>query len=184
MEEEGQVHCILLSIVISDEIDGLEVISKGLSHRQHVPDKFQTMLLETFDDLHLLASVRHKVIVDDSTVNEGLNVELLFENKHHQGVLFGRSEPLVLGSASVAERQGLVFVLKLDLQSTLFSFLIQHAVLEEDEHDDLRIWELRVLEDLVTSLFLFQAQASELLNKDLDSLGGGDEEIVGLAGLL
>ena len=69
MEEEGQVHGILLSIVVSDEVDGLEVRPERLCHRHHVPNELETMLFETFNDLMFLASVRYEVLFNDSTVN-------------------------------------------------------------------------------------------------------------------
>lgn len=69
MEHEGQVEGILLAVVVCNQVDGLKVVYEGLTEREHVPDELVSVLVETLDDLVLLARVRHKVFEDHVPVD-------------------------------------------------------------------------------------------------------------------
>lgn len=51
-----------------------------LSHRKHVPYEASGVLVETLDYFILLTGMWHEMFKDDTTLNQGLHVEFLFEN--------------------------------------------------------------------------------------------------------
>jgi len=127
-----------------------------LSHRKHVPNKALCVLIETLDDFTLLTSVWHEVFKDDTTFNQGLHIEFLFENSLHEVILFCRSESLIVNFACISEWQCLILVLELNFKLFIFCFFIKNVIIEENENYDflLRIQAVLVYNMLNHLLFL------------------------------
>ena len=96
MEEECEVHGILLAVVVSDQVNRLEMRRKRVCHGDHMPDQLAAMLFETFYDLKFFARVRHEVFLNHAAFFQRLHVELLQEDVSDQSVFLGRSEALIL----------------------------------------------------------------------------------------
>lgn len=184
MKEKCEEECILLAVVVSDEVDGFEVPHERICHRQHVPDQPRDVLLKTLDNLVLLARVRHEVVLDHATFNERFHIELFFENRLNQRVLLCRAEALVLRAARIPERQRLVLVLQLHFQILALSLLVQEDVVEEYKHDDLFLREEGVSEDPVVLVLLAELQALELVDEHITPASISHEEVVCFAGPL
>ena len=92
--------------------------------------------------------MQHEVLIDDITVDQGLDVELLLEDGLDQSVLLSAPEALELGPAGVGEPDALVLVLQLDQQLLLLSLPVEDVVAEVDQNHKLGIRLLRVLERL------------------------------------
>ena len=156
VQEKGQEHGILLTVVVCDEVDRLEVFHEGFAHGEHVPDQTQAVLLNTLNNFVLFARVWHKMVFNHTPIDQSFHVELLLENGANKSILFSRPESLVLGAPCIPEHQCLVPVLQLYPQLLPFSLFVEYLVVEKDEHDHFRFREEGVLEDPIVLAKLSQ----------------------------
>ena len=142
MEHEGYVEGVLFSVVVRNEVDRFKVVQEGLAEGEHVPDEAVGVLVETLNDLVLLAGVRHKMVDDHPTLNQCLHIELFLEDGLNQAVLLRGLKSLKLISPGVPEGQRLVLVLQLNHKFLLLGLLVEDLISEEDHDDDLVFWHL------------------------------------------
>ena len=116
---------------------------------------------------------------NDTTIDQGFNVELFLEDSLHELVPLSRFEPLVLLTASILERQCLVLVLELDHELLLLSFLIKDLIFEEDEDEN---FVLRV--EGVPELRILESKTVKLVLQDTETWTRRQEQVVWLSWLL
>lgn len=81
MVHKCQVQCILLSKVISYQVDWLHVIQERVRKDcDHAPDQCLGLLIQTLNDLIFLTVVGDKVLIDHIILNQSLNVEFLLKD--------------------------------------------------------------------------------------------------------
>ena len=116
---------------------------------------------------------------NDTTIDQGFNVELFLEDSLHELVSLSRFEALVLLTASILERQCLVLVLELDHELLLLSFLIKDLIFEEDEDEN---FVLRV--EGVPELRILESKTVKLVLQDTETWTRRQEQVVWLSWLL
>lgn len=111
VNEEGQIQSILLSVVISDEIDGLKVLLELTAHREHREEQLDFVPLNAIDDFVLLLRMEHEMLYDNTSFNERVNIEFFLEYRLDQPHLFDSSETLELHASCICEWNVLELVL-------------------------------------------------------------------------
>ena len=86
------------------------------------------------------------MLIDDSTLDERVDVELPLEDRLDQPVGLHTSESLVLGTTSIQEFNVLVLVLQLDQQLLFFSSLVKDIITKVDNYNHLVLRVLRMFE--------------------------------------
>lgn len=163
MEEESDIHGVFLSIIVSNQINWLNVIAEATSQRQHVNDKLRIELLQTVYDLILFACMRHEVIKDDTCIDQSLYVELFLKDLVNQPVFLIGLEALELRPARCLKGQCLVLVLDLDQQPLLLGFFVQNRVVKEDKDNFAFLRGRCIFIDFV----VFKFEAIQLVKQDL-----------------
>ena len=148
MDEKCQIQSIFLSIVISNEIDWLKVLLELTAQWKHREEQFGLVSLDTVNDFVFLLGVQHEMLLDHTTINQSLRIELLLKDWLYQPNLLGSSESLVLRPSCISELNVLILILQLDDQLLIFSRLIEDVITEVDKHNLRIFWILGVFESL------------------------------------
>ena len=114
VNKEGQIQGILLSVVISDEVDWLEVLLELTAHREHREEQLDLVPGNAIDDFVLLLRVEHEMLDDHTSFNQRVDIEFSFEYRLDQSGLLDSSEALELGASCIDEWYVLELVLQLD----------------------------------------------------------------------
>ena len=69
VNKEGQIQGILLSVVISDEVDWLEVLLELTAHREHREEQLDFVPGNAIDDFVLLLRVEHEMLDDHTSLS-------------------------------------------------------------------------------------------------------------------
>lgn len=78
MNQESEVHGLLLTIVVCNLHDGLNMIHH-VFHAQHADDKLTSMPLPAFNNFTFMVCMQHEMTEYDSSLNQNINVELLLK---------------------------------------------------------------------------------------------------------
>ena len=105
---------------------------------------------------------------------------LLLENCLDKSNLVCSHESLELQSSFIFIAKCLVFVLQLNFNFLPCCLLIEDFIIKKDKNNSFLVWLLGMLEHLHRKFETFD----KLICQDINSLGVGDEDVVGLTGSL
>ena len=93
MDQEGEVHCLLLAIVIRNLHYRLHMMHH-VTNAKHAHDQLELVSLPALYDLNLLIRVQHEVTQDDFGLYKDICVKLLLKYLLEQAYLLRGVEPL------------------------------------------------------------------------------------------
>ena len=79
MDEESEVHGLLLSVVIRNEQNRLNV-DHEVAHAEHAEEQAESVLFPALQNVVLLARVQHEVTLDHICLGQHADVKLLLKN--------------------------------------------------------------------------------------------------------
>ena len=197
MYEESEVHRLLLTVVVCDEQNGLDMFHEGAytKHGQNQPHPVQA---PTFLNLGSLARVQHEVTFDNICLSQYCNIEFLFKYFVEERHFLRGHEALKVILGFQNKGQSLEFVLELHSHANFFSFKVENSVTEVNENDSVLVWFLRMsvlfpFEELVFTmqetkvftsisllLFILGIDAIKLVNKNIFTRSIYDKYVVRL----
>ena len=133
VNQEGKVQCLLLAIVVCNQIDRFHIRHEVVSnHRLH---QLKFVPVPRRSDSLLPRVVRHEVVLNDFGTNEHFNVKFLSEDLHVQELLLRCVEWFEVVLCRYIEWQRVIAILELSMQAEFLGLLVEDAVAEEDEDD-------------------------------------------------
>ena len=93
MDQEGKVHSLLLTVVVCDKHDWLNVLHE-IAHADHASEHGVFVSVPTRLNVKLLVRVKHEMFLYHASIRQDLNVELLQENFLEQSDSLGRTKSL------------------------------------------------------------------------------------------
>ena len=79
VNQESEIHGLLLSIVVCNEQDRF-YMNHQVTHSKHAEEQGQSMLFPALGNVDLLRRVQHEAVFDYISLLQNSDIKLLFEN--------------------------------------------------------------------------------------------------------